>query len=92
MSVRVSDRVTRVIYTRYAVGSKPGVCRDNRPDAPPAGRDGTFFFRNMWDNVPHVPEKDKTYHAAAGEIRHHREQTAHLNAYRVSPVIYHTTV
>jgi hypothetical protein len=67
-------------YTTYAVGSKPGVCLDNRPDLPPAGRNGTFFFRKMWHVVPHFPEKDQTYHAAAGEIHCYREQTAHLNA------------
>jgi hypothetical protein len=33
-------------------------------------------------------KKTKKYHAAAGEIRHYREQTVRLNAHRVSPVIY----
>ena len=27
-----------IIDTSYAVGSKPGICLDNRPDSPPAGR------------------------------------------------------
>ncbi len=31
-------------------------------------------------------KKTKTYHAAAGEIRRYREQTARLNAHRVTLV------
>ncbi len=54
----------------------PGVCRDNWPDSPPAGWNGTFFFR----------KKTKKYHAAAGEIRRYREQTVRLNAHRVTLV------
>jgi hypothetical protein len=38
MTCLVRDRVTRVIHTSYAVGSKPGVHLDERPDSPPAGR------------------------------------------------------
>jgi hypothetical protein len=33
----ITHRVTRVIDTRYAVVDLAGVCRDNRPDSPPAG-------------------------------------------------------
>jgi hypothetical protein len=33
-------------------------------------------------------KKINTYHAAAGELRHYWEQTARLNAHRVSPVHY----
>jgi hypothetical protein len=51
--------VTRVNNTRYAVGSKPGVCLDKWPDSPPAGWNETFFFRKMWHVVPHFPEKEK---------------------------------
>jgi hypothetical protein len=48
-----THRVTRVIHRSYAVGSKPGVCLDNRPDSPPAGWNGTFFlFPEKEKNVP----------------------------------------
>jgi len=46
-------------YTSYAVGSKPGVRRKKRPDSPPAGRNGTFFFRKIWLEEPNFSEKDK---------------------------------
>jgi len=36
MSFRASDRVTCDIDTSYAVGSKPGVCLDERPASPAA--------------------------------------------------------
>jgi hypothetical protein len=39
--------------------SKPGVCRDTRPDSPPAGRNGTCFVTNMWLVEPHVCDKAK---------------------------------
>jgi hypothetical protein len=45
-----------------------------------------FLFRNMGLSEPHVPEQDKTYHAAAGELRYYREQPARLNAHRVTPI------
>ncbi|MFP4440946.1 MAG: hypothetical protein ACLFVO_27235, partial [Chloroflexaceae bacterium] len=52
-----------LLYNRtYAVGSKPGVCLDNRHDSPPAGWNETFFFR----------KKTKKYHAAAGASGFHR--------------------
>jgi hypothetical protein len=50
-----------------------------------------MLFRNMWLGEPHVPEKTKKYYAAAGELRRYREQTARLNAHRVTPVRLQTT-
>jgi hypothetical protein len=38
--------------------------------------------RVEWDML--FPEKDKKYHAAAGEIRRYREQTIRLNAHHVT--------
>jgi hypothetical protein len=40
----------------------------------------------MWRSEPHVPEKIKKYHVAAGERRHYWEQTLRLHAHRVRPV------
>jgi hypothetical protein len=48
-----------IIDRGYAVGSKSGVHLDERPDSPPAGRNGTFFCRKMWLSEPHFPAKDK---------------------------------
>jgi GNAT superfamily N-acetyltransferase len=42
----------------------------------------------MWLGEPHFPEKEKKYHATAGELRHYREQTSGLNANRVTRVNY----
>jgi hypothetical protein len=54
-----AHRVSRVTHRTYAVGSKPGVCRDNRPDSPPAGWKIPFFFIKMLHAVQHFYEKDK---------------------------------
>jgi len=35
--------------------------------SPPAGWKSLSFFTNIWLCEPHVREKEKTYHAAAGE-------------------------
>jgi len=72
MSLRVSDRVSRVTYRSYAVTDLAGVCLDNRPDSSPAGRNGTFFFQNIWLGEQMFWKKIKTYHAAAGESGFHR--------------------
>jgi len=50
------------------------------------GSNQIFFLKNL-HKVQIFQEKEKTYHAAAGEIRRYREQTARLHAHRVSPVI-----
>jgi hypothetical protein len=55
----MNHRVTRVINRTYTVGSKPGICRDNRPDSPPAGRKIPCFFRNILHTTQNVSEKDK---------------------------------
>jgi hypothetical protein len=42
----------------YAVGSQPGICLDNRPDSPPAGRKKPFFFAKNSHCVQIFCEKD----------------------------------
>jgi hypothetical protein len=46
-------------YRTYAVGSNPGICRDNQPDSPPAGwKKPTFCTKNL-HNVQIFCAKDK---------------------------------
>jgi hypothetical protein len=47
------------LYRTYAVVNPAGVCLDNRPDSPPAGRKLPFFFTKMLHKVQHFCEKDE---------------------------------
>jgi hypothetical protein len=62
IAVRRSSLISRSDNRSDAVGFKPGVCLDTWPDSPPAGWNGTFFFR----------KKIKKHHAAAGDSAVHR--------------------
>jgi len=68
MSFRVRDRVTRVNDRSYAVGSKPGVCLDERPDSPAAAWYMMFFFTKILHKVQNFREKDGIFRPAGGEI------------------------
>jgi len=46
-----AHRVRRVNYRTYAVGSNPGMCRDKRPDSPPAGRKNPCLFAKKLHTV-----------------------------------------
>jgi hypothetical protein len=48
MCCRVNDHVTRVTYTCYAVGSKPGIHLDERFDSPATS---WYFFILFHKNV-----------------------------------------
>ena len=69
---RVRDRVTSVSNRSYVVDSKPGVRLDKRPIRLRQGGRYHFFFTNMLLSEQHVGEKEKKYHAAAGEICRYR--------------------
>jgi hypothetical protein len=75
-------------YKSYAVSSKPGVHLQERSDSPPAGRNGTFFFQNIWLSEPNVLEKDTKVPCCRRRIAFSSGQTPGLNADRVSPVNY----
>jgi hypothetical protein len=51
--------VTPVMDRTYAVGSKSGVHLDERPDSPPAGRNGICFFTEILHKVQNFCEKEK---------------------------------
>jgi len=55
-----TDRVSPVNNTRDAVAHPKGIFAAGRVE-------WDILFRKMWHQVPHFPEKDKKYHAAAGE-------------------------
>jgi len=57
MSFRVSDRVTPVIDTGYAMGIHTGRLIRRSADAPAAAWYWFVFFRNMWLSEPHVRDK-----------------------------------
>jgi hypothetical protein len=54
-----AHRVRPVIDRTYAVVDLAGICRDNRPDSPPAGRKSPFFFTKILHKVQNFGEKDK---------------------------------
>jgi len=70
--------------TRYAVSSKPGGCLDERPDSPPAGRKKPSLFHKTFALCANVLwNKEKTYHAAAGESSVHLGTCPALCTHRV---------
>jgi hypothetical protein len=80
-------RISRIINTSYAVGSKPGICRDKRPDSPPAGRNGTFFFQKIWLGEPNFLEKDTKVPCCRRRVWPPSGEMSGLYAHRVTPVI-----
>jgi hypothetical protein len=58
--------------TTYAVVDLAGICLDNRPDSPAAGWKIPFFFTKILHVVQNFCEKEKVYHAAAGDSAVHR--------------------
>jgi O-antigen ligase len=56
----------------YAVVDLAGICRNKRPDSPPAGWKIPFFFTKILHKVQNFCEKEKEYHAAAGDSAVHR--------------------
>ncbi len=80
--------VSRVIHTSYAVGSKPGVHLNERPDSPPAGRKISFFFIKMLQTVQHFYEKDKKRTMLPQAVCVSSGETPGLINHRVSRVIH----
>jgi hypothetical protein len=75
-------------HRRYAVVDLAGVCRDNRPDSPPAGRKNPFFFTNMLHIVQHVREREKTSTMLPRRVGPATDKTSGLHIHRVTAVIH----
>jgi hypothetical protein len=73
--------------TTYAVGSKPGLCLDNRPDAPPAGWKQPSFVHKNFHNMKIFMDKDKNVPCCRRRVWRASGQTFGLIADRVGPVI-----
>jgi hypothetical protein len=71
----------------YTVGSKPGICRDNRPDSPPAGWNGTFFFIKILHAMQNFYEKDKKSTMLPQAVYVSSGETPGLMNHRVTPVV-----
>jgi hypothetical protein len=81
-----AHRVNPVNDTSYAVVDLAGACRDNRPDSPPAGWNGTFFFIKMLHCVQRFYEKEIKVPCCRRRFCRSPGETPGLINDRVSPV------
>jgi hypothetical protein len=85
---QLAPRKSCQFYTTYAVGSKPGVHLNERPDSPPAGRKISFFFIKILHCVQNFYEKDKTSTMLPQAVCVSSGETPGLINHRVSPVSF----
>jgi len=79
-----AHRITRVIYTSYAVTDPKAYCASGRAE------DSMLLHKTLHE-VQRFVQKKKAYHAVAGKSGHSYRHMPDLNARRITRVIYTTS-